>query len=134
MFICLRLRSLAAEDLVYTKKFLLLRLPYQEALNSSAVVRHLERTGVQKVKTDSRKKVKKMLLWTYLALHTRGRYLSQASSRHKENVGVFWWARAFNFMIGRKKMMMHILEPKVSEEAAVFLGILTERKEYKNKL
>lgn len=30
-----------------------------------------------------------MLLWTYLALHTRGRYLSQASSRHEENVGVF---------------------------------------------
>lgn len=31
-------------------------------------------------------------------------------------------------------MMMHILEPRVSAEAAVFLGILTERKEYKNKL
>ena len=89
MFICLRLRSRAAEDLVYTKKFLLLRLPYQEALNSSAVVRHLERTGVKKVKTDSRKKVKKNVIMNLLRLHTRGRYLSQASSRHKENVGVF---------------------------------------------
>lgn len=89
MFICLRLRSLAAEDLVYTKKFLLLRLPYQEALNSSAVVRHLERTGVKNLRPIQEKKWKKMLLWTYLALHTRGRYLSQASSRHKENVGVF---------------------------------------------
>lgn len=67
MFICLRLRSLAAEDLVYTKKFLLLRLPYQEALNSSAVVRHLERTGVKKVKTDSRKKVKKNVIMNLLS-------------------------------------------------------------------
>ena len=67
MFICLRLRSLAAEDLVYTKKFLLLRLPYQEALNSSAVVRHLERTGVKKVKTDSGKKVKKNVIMNLLS-------------------------------------------------------------------